>query len=40
MRIGSLISDSLFPVEAALEGIGLAYTFEKLSLPSDSFPGS
>ena len=31
---GSLtISDSLFPVEAALEGIGLAYTFEKLSLP-------
>jgi DNA-binding transcriptional LysR family regulator len=31
---GSLtISDSLFSVEAALEGIGLAYTFEQLSLP-------
>ena len=31
---GSLtISDSLFPVEAALEGVGLAYTFEQLSLP-------
>jgi len=31
---GSLtISDSLFPVEAALEGIGLAYTFEQLALP-------
>ncbi len=31
---GSLtISDSLFPVEAALQGIGLAYTFEQLSLP-------
>ena len=27
------ISNSLFPVEAALEGIGLAYTFEQLSLP-------
>jgi DNA-binding transcriptional LysR family regulator len=27
------ISDSLFSVEAALEGIGLAYTFEQLSLP-------
>lgn len=27
------ISDSLFPTEAALEGIGLAYTFEQLSLP-------
>lgn len=31
---GSLtISDSLFSMEAALEGIGLAYTFEQLSLP-------
>ncbi len=31
---GSLtISDSMFSVEAALEGIGLAYTFEQLSLP-------
>ena len=31
---GSLtISDSLFSVEAALEGVGLAYTFEQLSLP-------
>jgi DNA-binding transcriptional LysR family regulator len=31
---GSLtISDSLFSTEAALEGIGLAYTFEQLSLP-------
>lgn len=31
---GSLtISDSLFPVEAALEGVGLAYTFEQLALP-------
>ncbi len=31
---GSLtISDSLFPVEAAVEGVGLAYTFEQLSLP-------
>jgi len=28
------ISDSLFPVEAALEGIGLAYTFEPLALPN------
>ncbi|MES2584083.1 MAG: LysR family transcriptional regulator [Pseudomonadota bacterium] len=27
------ISDSLFPAEAALEGIGLAYTFEQLSRP-------
>lgn len=27
------ISDSLFPVEAALEGIALAYTFEQLALP-------
>src|SRR5258708_1488337 len=27
------ISDSLFGVEAALEGIGLAYTFEHLALP-------
>ena len=27
------ISDSLFSVEAALEGIGLAYTFEQLALP-------
>ena len=27
------ISDSLFSVEAALEGMGLAYTFEQLSLP-------
>lgn len=27
------ISDSLFSVEAALDGIGLAYTFEQLSLP-------
>jgi len=27
------ISDSLFSVEAALEGIGLAYTFEHLALP-------
>jgi DNA-binding transcriptional LysR family regulator len=27
------ISDSLFSVEAALEGVGLAYTFEQLSLP-------
>jgi DNA-binding transcriptional LysR family regulator len=31
---GSLtISDSMFSVEAALEGIGLAYTFDQLSLP-------
>ena len=31
---GSLtISDSLFSVEAALEGVGLAYTFDKLALP-------
>lgn len=31
---GSLtISDSLFSVEAALDGIGLAYTFEQLALP-------
>jgi DNA-binding transcriptional LysR family regulator len=31
---GSLtISDSLFSMEAALDGIGLAYTFEQLSLP-------
>ena len=31
---GSLtISDSLFVVDAALEGIGLAYTFEQLALP-------
>lgn len=27
------ITDSLFSVEAALEGIGLAYTFEQLALP-------
>jgi DNA-binding transcriptional LysR family regulator len=27
------IGDSLFSVEAALEGIGLAYTFEQLALP-------
>jgi len=27
------ISDSLFSVEAALEGVGLAYTFEPLALP-------
>ncbi|MES2688537.1 MAG: LysR family transcriptional regulator [Pseudomonadota bacterium] len=27
------ISDSLFGVEAALEGVGLAYTFEQLALP-------
>jgi DNA-binding transcriptional LysR family regulator len=26
------VSDSLFPVEAALEGMGLAYTFEQLAL--------
>jgi DNA-binding transcriptional LysR family regulator len=31
---GSLtISDSLFSVEAALEGVGIAYTFEQLALP-------
>jgi DNA-binding transcriptional LysR family regulator len=31
---GSLtISDSLFSMDAALDGIGLAYTFEQLSLP-------
>lgn len=31
---GSLtISDSMFSIEAALEGVGLAYTFEQLSLP-------
>ena len=31
---GSLtIGDSLFSVEAALDGIGLAYTFEQLALP-------
>lgn len=31
---GSLtISDSLFSVEAALEGVGLAYTFDALALP-------
>jgi DNA-binding transcriptional LysR family regulator len=27
------ISDSMFSVDAALEGIGLAYTFEKLARP-------
>jgi DNA-binding transcriptional LysR family regulator len=27
------ISDTLFSVEAALEGVGLAYTFEQLALP-------
>src|SRR2546423_6533077 len=27
------INDSLFPVEAALEGIALAYTFDQLALP-------
>ena len=27
------ISDSLFSVDAALEGVGLAYTFEQLALP-------
>ncbi|HSV71870.1 MAG TPA: LysR family transcriptional regulator [Methylibium sp.] len=27
------ITDSLFSVEAALEGVGLAYTFEQLALP-------
>ena len=27
------ISDSLFSIEAALDGLGLAYTFEQLSLP-------
>lgn len=27
------ISDSIFSVEAALEGVGLAYTFEQLALP-------
>lgn len=27
------ISDSLFSIEAALEGLGLAYTFEQLTLP-------
>jgi DNA-binding transcriptional LysR family regulator len=32
--IGNLtINDSLFVVEAALDGIGLAYTFEQLALP-------
>ena len=32
--IGNLtISNSLFSVEAALDGIGLAYTFEQLALP-------
>ena len=31
---GSLtISDSLFSVEAALDGIGLAYTFDSLAIP-------
>jgi DNA-binding transcriptional LysR family regulator len=31
---GSLtISDSMFSVEAALDGVGLAYTFEQLALP-------
>jgi DNA-binding transcriptional LysR family regulator len=31
---GSLtISDSMFSVDAALEGVGLAYTFEQLALP-------
>jgi DNA-binding transcriptional LysR family regulator len=31
---GSLtISDSLFTVEAAMDGVGLAYTFEQLALP-------
>jgi len=31
---GSLtISDSVFSVEAALDGVGLAYTFEQLALP-------
>ena len=28
------ISDTLFSMDAALEGIGLAYTFEQLALPS------
>ena len=27
------ISDTLFSVDAALEGVGLAYTFEQLALP-------
>ena len=27
------ISDSMFSIDAALEGIGLAYTFEQLVLP-------
>ena len=27
------ISDSLYSVEAALDGVGLAYTFEQLALP-------
>ena len=30
---GLTISDSLFSVEAALEGVGLAYTFDQLALP-------
>lgn len=31
---GSLtITDTLFSVDAALEGVGLAYTFEQLALP-------
>ena len=30
---GLTISDTLYSVEAALEGIGLAYTFEQLALP-------
>jgi DNA-binding transcriptional LysR family regulator len=27
------ISDTLFSLDAALEGVGLAYTFEQLALP-------
>ena len=27
------ISDTLFSVDAAIEGVGLAYTFEQLALP-------
>jgi DNA-binding transcriptional LysR family regulator len=30
---GLTISDTLYAVEAAREGVGLAYTFEQLALP-------
>ena len=33
MSGGLTISDTLYAVEAAREGVGLAYTFEQLALP-------